>query len=106
MRSSSFSVLFLLVILCLAFGAAAFAQKPTSSQQVAAQPPRTDDQTKIGVLEIRLPIAVKEKKLFVSGLTQSNFEVYEDGKRQNITNFIAPSQLPLNIALLMDTSNS
>jgi len=106
MRPSSFSVLFLLIIICLAFGAAAFGQKPATRTQVAAPPPRTDDQTKIGVLEIRLPIAVKEKKLFVTGLTKSNFEVYEDGKRQTITNFIAPSQLPLNIALLMDTSNS
>jgi Ca-activated chloride channel family protein len=39
-------------------------------------------------------------------LTQSNFEVYEDGKRQKIEKFISPSQLPLSIAVLMDTSNS
>ena len=30
--------------------------------------------------------------------------VYEDGKRQKIETFIAPSKLPLNIAVLMDTS--
>ena len=36
----------------------------------------------------------------------NNFEVYEDGKRQKIEKFISPSQLPLNIALLIDTSNS
>jgi len=40
------------------------------------------------------------------GLTVNNFEVFEDGKRQKIEKFIAPSQLPLNIALLIDTSNS
>lgn len=39
-------------------------------------------------------------------MTQNNFEVFEDGKRQQILNFISPSQLPLNIAMLMDTSNS
>lgn len=40
------------------------------------------------------------------GLTVNNFEVYEDGKRQKIEKFISPSDLPLNIALLIDTSNS
>src|SRR5262249_7199433 len=72
-----------------------------------AQPPEQDDQTsKIGVYEVRLPVAVREKNKFVSGLSKNNFEVYEDGKRQQIETFIAPSKLPLDIAVLMDTSNS
>src|SRR6185295_4178396 len=61
---------------------------------------------KLGVLDVRLPVSVKDKNKFVPGLTVSNFEVYEDGKRQQIQKFISPSQLPLNIAMLMDTSNS
>ena len=40
------------------------------------------------------------------GLTANNFEVYEDGKLQKIEKFVAPSELPLSIALLVDTSNS
>ena len=55
---------------------------------------------------MRLPVTVKEKSKFVTGLTINNFEVYEDGKRQKIETFEAPSKLPLNIALLVDTSNS
>ncbi len=55
---------------------------------------------------MRLPITVKEKNKFVRGLTKNNFEVYEDGKRQEIMDFIAPSQLPLNIAMMIDTSSS
>jgi Ca-activated chloride channel family protein len=39
-------------------------------------------------------------------LTVNNFEVYEDGKRQTIINFLSPSDLPLSIALMIDTSNS
>ncbi|HEX8089351.1 MAG TPA: VWA domain-containing protein, partial [Blastocatellia bacterium] len=71
------------------------------------QPKQQDDTPqRIGTLEVRLPISVKEKNKFVSGLTAGNFEVYEDGKRQSILKFISPSQLPLNIAMLMDTSNS
>jgi Ca-activated chloride channel family protein len=87
----------------------------TLAQKPAANPPQTkpaqgaqkdDSPQKIGVLEVRLPISVKQGKKFVPGLTQSNFEVYEDGKRQKIEKFISPSQLPLNVAVLMDTSNS
>jgi Ca-activated chloride channel family protein len=55
---------------------------------------------------VRLPITVKEKNKFVGGLTKNNFEVYEDGKRQEVMDFIAPSQLPLNIAMMIDTSSS
>ncbi|HMG33619.1 MAG TPA: VWA domain-containing protein [Blastocatellia bacterium] len=71
-----------------------------------SQTKRDDQGQKIGVFEVRLPVSVKEKNRFIGGLNVNNFEVYEDGKRQSITNFMAPSQLPLNIALLIDTSNS
>ena len=92
------SALTILVFTC----ASGLAQKP------AAQKPRAQDDTpqKLGVLDVRLPVSVKDRSKFVSGLTISNFEVYEDGKRQQILKFISPSQLPLNIAMLMDTSNS
>jgi Ca-activated chloride channel family protein len=67
---------------------------------------RGSDQIKTRVLTVRLPVSIKEKNRFVTGLTAKNFEVYEDGKRQRIDGFEAPSQLPLNIAVLMDTSES
>src|SRR2546423_4849704 len=81
------------------------AKKPADKPQ---QKKPQDDQTSkvIGVYEARLPVTVKAKSRFVSGLTEKNFEVYEDGKRQKIETFISPSKLPLNIAVLMDTSNS
>jgi Ca-activated chloride channel family protein len=67
---------------------------------------REDPPQKIGVLDVRLPISAKQGKKFLPGLTLNNFEVYEDGKRQKIEKFVSPSQLPLNIGLLIDTSNS
>jgi len=89
-------------------GAAVSAQKPAPKPaQTTPQPQRRDDTPdKIVVLEVRLPISVKQDKKFVSGLAAGNFEIYEDGKRQKIEKFVSPSQLPLNIAVLMDTSNS
>lgn len=103
-RSSSLA--FLIVALCLFVGAAAFAQKPATKPNETKPQPRDDPPQKIGVLEVRLPISAKQDKKFLPGLTQNNFEVYEDGKRQKIEKFIAPSELPLYIALLIDTSNS
>src|SRR5918999_5910425 len=97
-RSVCLSLTILLLIV-----APAAAQKP--AERPRAQAPQDDD-TKIGVTTVRLPIAVKAKNKFITGLVEGNFEVYEDNKRQKIDKFISPSQLPLNIAVLMDTSNS
>jgi Ca-activated chloride channel family protein len=104
-RSSSLTFL---AALSLFVGSAAFAQKPAAppSQTKAQTQQRDDPPQKIGVLEVRLPISAKQDRKFLPGLTLNNFEVYEDGKRQKIEKFVSPSQLPLNIALLVDTSNS
>lgn len=93
-----------IVTISLFVGAVALAQKPAPKPNDPQQ--RDDPPQKIGVLEVRLPISAKRDKKFLPGLTQNNFEVYEDGKRQKIEKFVAPSQLPLNIGLLIDTSNS
>lgn len=105
-RSSSLALSIL--ALSLFVGAAASAQKPAAKpSETKPQPKQQDDPPqKIGVLEVRLPISAKQDKKFVPGLTMNNFEVYEDGKRQKIEKFIAPSELPLYIGLLIDTSNS
>jgi Ca-activated chloride channel family protein len=47
-----------------------------------------------------------KKDQFVTGLTQRNFRVYEDGKEQQINSFDSPTKLPLRIAILLDTSSS
>ena len=104
MRRSSLALS--ITAIALVFAAAASAQKPatTSTQQPAQQ--RDDPAQRLGVLNVRLPISVKRDKKFVEGLTINNFEVYEDGTRQQIERFTSPSMLPLRIGLLIDTSNS
>ena len=99
---ASVSLAFLVALVC----AAALGQKPAATDQTRARPPKDDKAQTIGILEVELPITVKNKRGFVDGLRREDFEVYEDGKRQVITKFDAPSKLPLNIAVLMDTSNS
>jgi Ca-activated chloride channel family protein len=82
-------------------GSSVIAQRPVRPSQQ-----EQEDQVQIRTFEVRLPISVKNKDKFVTGLTVNNFEIYEDGKRQKIEDFKAPSQLPLYIAMLVDTSNS
>lgn len=43
---------------------------------------------------------------FISGLTQSDFEVTEDKQPQTILGFGAENDVPLRVAVLVDTSNS
>jgi len=43
---------------------------------------------------------------FITSLTREDFTVYEDNKKQEIINFNRETNLPLTIALLIDTSQS
>jgi hypothetical protein len=40
----------------------------------------------------------------VTGLTQDDFAVYEDGVRQQVSSF-ATHRIPLDVALVFDTNN-
>lgn len=42
---------------------------------------------------------------YVSGLAQDDFDVYEDGAKQKLT-FFSPTQQPISLAILLDTSAS
>ncbi|HXG91907.1 MAG TPA: VWA domain-containing protein [Blastocatellia bacterium] len=105
MRRSA-SLALALAALTLLISAAVTASEPQDKSKQPQPPAQQDDTQRIRALEVRLPVTVKHNGKFVTGLAKNNFEVYEDGKRQQIIGFEAPSKLPLNIALLVDTSNS
>ena len=97
----SFSLCVTLLLLAMSV-TVAFPQKPQPKQQN-----KDDDKaTQLGTLGVRLPITVKRDGKFLNGLVETNFEVYEDGKKQKIDRFVTPSQLPLYVGMLLDTSNS
>lgn len=50
-------------------------------------------------------VVVDKQQQFVTGLTAGNFAVYEDGVQQDLS-FFAADEVPLDIALLLDTSAS
>lgn len=79
---------------------------PPASGQL---PPRVSDQTyRVSVDLINLLCSVWDKNTnaFVTNLAKEDFTVYEDDQRQEIKNFVRETNLPLTIALLVDTSGS
>lgn len=75
----------------------------------APQPPDTAAQApsfRAGVDVVSLNVTVTDREgRFVTDLAESAFRVYEDGVQQEI-NFFTRTQLPLALALLIDTSAS
>ena len=68
-----------------------------------------DDQNRIvlDVTRVNILFTVSDKKgRFLTNLTKGDFEVYENKKPQKIMEFTAESDLPLRLAILIDTSNS
>jgi VWFA-related protein len=73
------------------------------------EPPISDPQSRItlDVTRVNILYTVSDKKgRFVTNLDKEDFEVFENKKKQNILEFTAESDLPLRLALLIDTSNS
>ncbi len=91
---------------------ALFAILPVAgAQQPAAkvEPAGDDLSTRIvlDVNRVNLLFTVTDKKgRFVTDLDQKDFEIYENKKPQKIMQFNAESNLPLRLAILVDTSNS
>jgi len=68
---------------------------------------QSQDTLKVTVDLVNVQFSVTDRKgRFVSGLTAQDFKVEEDGRRQEIRNFARENELPLTLALLIDTSPS
>ena len=71
-----------------------------------------DNQTRggqidINVLNVPLMVLVTDNKgKLITNLTREDFRIYEDDKPQTIRNFARETDLPLSIALLVDSSGS
>ncbi len=85
---------------CLAlYCAAPAAQNPS--------PPSQGEVIRSEVTRVNMLFAVTDKKgRFITNLTQDDFQVFENKKPQKILEFTSESDLPLRLAILIDTSNS
>ncbi|PYR91480.1 MAG: VWA domain-containing protein [Acidobacteria bacterium] len=68
---------------------------------------QSQDTLKVTVDLVNVQFSVTDRQgRFVPGLTAQDFKVEEDGRRQEIRNFARENELPLTLALLVDTSPS
>jgi Ca-activated chloride channel homolog len=80
-------------------------QKPDAEQ-------KADDQSNSGrivydVTRVNMLFTVTDKRgRFITDLSRDDFEIFEKKKAQKILEFTAESDLPLRLAILIDTSNS
>jgi len=82
-----------------------------SAQQPVAQKPEpvdpSDARIKVDVTRVNVLFTVTDKKgRFITDLLKEDFSVTENKKAQLIQEFTAETDLPLRIAILIDTSNS
>ena len=82
-----------------------------AAQQQPPQPVPVvpDDSSRIimDVTRVNVLYTVSDKRgRFITSLTKDDFEVFEGKNRQMIAEFMAESDLPLRLAILVDTSNS
>jgi Ca-activated chloride channel homolog len=88
-----------------------FAQAPSkqgASKEAAPTVEFSSDQTiRLDVTRVPVLFTVADKKgHFVTDLTKEEFEVVENKRPQTILDFNGESNLPLRLAVLVDTSNS
>src|SRR5258708_4157407 len=74
-----------------------------TSLSIAAQ---GDDPIRVDTSIVRLNVGVVDQKGHsITSLDKSNFELFEDGVKQEITRF-EPSQTPFSVVIMLDMSGS
>lgn len=82
---------------------------PQTARPDGQLPARMSDQTyriSVDLVNVLCSVFDRDTNTFVTNLTQADFSAYEDGKKQEIKNFAKETNLPLTIAMLIDTSDS
>jgi Ca-activated chloride channel family protein len=83
--------------------------QPKNAKADKTAPPDSQDKNRItlDVSRVNMLFTVSDKKgRFITDLTKDDFDVFESKKTQSIIEFSAESDLPLRLAILIDTSNS
>jgi Ca-activated chloride channel family protein len=96
-----------LPILLLA-AAALSAQQPQPPAPPQAPAPADRQGTivrNVNLVDVLFSVVTKREKL-VTDLNKEDFKVFDDGVQQEITSFSQPTDLPLRIGMVLDTSNS
>src|SRR6202161_3507372 len=85
------------------------ASAPLQAPAQTSSPSQTNRQgtivRNVNLVDVLFSVVTKREKL-VTDLNKENFKVFDDGAQQDITDFSQPTDLPLRIGLVLDTSNS
>jgi VWFA-related protein len=80
---------------------------PSAPADQTNQPPQTTSTLKVESRLVDVFATVRDKhNTIIDNLTKDDFKVYEDGVPQKITYFAKESDMPITLAILMDTSYS
>jgi Ca-activated chloride channel homolog len=82
-------------------------QTPSQSQTTQTQPTSEDDVVRVDTdLANILLTAIDKDKRFITTLRKEDVRVFEDNQPQEISDFERETDLPLSLAILIDTSRS
>src|SRR5580658_4845507 len=101
--------LYLVVALCALSLLLSGQSKDQAKNADKAPPPDTGDKSRItlDVSRVNMLFTVSDKRgRFITDLNKDDFEIFETKKPQTIIEFAAEADLPLRLAILIDTSNS
>lgn len=97
------------LIAVAALGAQQQAQPAAPPKPQSEAPPQTGHPgaivSNVNLVEVLFSVVTKKQKL-ITDMTQQDFKVFDDGAQQEITSFSQPTDLPLRIGMVLDTSNS
>ena len=97
------------VLAAVAAVSAQQAQPPAPPQTPPNAPPQAGPEgaivRNVNLVDVLFSVVTKREKL-VTDLQRENFKVFDDGAQQEITDFSQPTDLPLRIGMVLDTSNS
>jgi Ca-activated chloride channel homolog len=83
-----------------------FLSRAQGQGQRGEQEPQRPDAIKVNTALVTVPVVVTDRYgRFVTGLSQNDFRVHENGEPQQIASF-SSTETPFNVALLIDTSRS
>jgi Ca-activated chloride channel homolog len=100
MKSVLFSAVGILAILALV-------SAQEEAKKTTVEEPADPNRIVLDVTRVNLLFTVADKKgRFVTDLKKEDFEIVESKKSQSILEFVAETNLPLRLAILIDTSNS
>jgi len=98
------------IAICAFLGAVAAVSAQQSQPPAPPQPQEQNNREgaivrNVNLVEVLFSVVTKHEKL-VTDLQKENFKAFDDNVQQEVTSFSQPTDLPLRIGMVLDTSNS